>query len=431
MRPGGRRTSLQPNKPLTGRLLLTVFLAALGARAAWGVFQFSRASDPCALEFPDEADYWSLAGSLGRGEGLVGEHGFAALRMPLFPSALSLFAAWPRGVVIAKVAQWPVGALAAVLVALLGAKIGGRPVGLLAGLLVAFDPFLIFFSSLLLTETWFIATLCGLWLVGWDLQRPDKPAGVTPTGRIPWAWLGVAFLSSLCIYLRESSMGLCVLWTGLLVLRRKFDRPAIYGACLIWLVVLITLLPWALRNARVTGHMCWLTHRGGISLYDGVGPYATGASDLGNIKQMEAVRGLDEVAWNRYFLNEALKSVRSDPGRIARLAVVKIGRTWNPLPNVGTYQSRFVRLVSAWWTIPVYAFALVGVIRLRRERGQVVALLLPAAYVFLLHAVFVGSVRYRMVAMPMLEILAAIGIAAIVKRRTGRPGRESAPRQGP
>ena len=421
---GGTSTFPRSNKRLTGRLLLVVFVAALGVRVGWGVLQLARASDPLALEFPDEVDYWSLAESLARGDGLVGEHGFRALRMPLFPWLLSVFASSDSGVVYAKAAQWPIGALAAVFVALLGARIGGRPIGLLAGLLVAFDPFLIFFSSLLLTETLFITALSGLWLAGWDRPRGDKPFGYP-------RWLLLGLLCSLCIYLRESSVGLCVVWTALVIARRKMNRRTLVGGGLAIVVMFVALLPWALRNAHLTGRMCWLTNRGGISLYDGVGPQATGASDLGRIKQMPAVRDLDEVAWNGYFLDRALKSIKADPARIARLAVVKIGRTWNPLPNVDTYQSDFVRLISASWTVPVYVLAIVGVARLRRDAASVVGLMLPAVVVLVLHAIFVGSVRYRLAAMPMLEILAAIGTTALVTRRRASPGRESGRRPVP
>ena len=37
----------------------------------------------------------------------------------------------------------------------------------LAGLMLAFDPFMVFFSSLLLTETLFVAVVVLLWGVGW------------------------------------------------------------------------------------------------------------------------------------------------------------------------------------------------------------------------------------------------------------------------
>ena len=402
-----------PGFLLNARQLILIFAIALAARAGWGVVHFSRTADPTTLEFPDEMDYWTLAGSLARGEGLVGEHGFRALRMPLYPGFLSLFARFDRGVVMAKIAQWPIGALAAVLIAMLGARVGGRAVGLLAGLFVACDPFLVFFSSLLLMETAFITVLCGLWLAGWGLLDRTAPASAV-------RWLPIALLAALCVYVRESSLVLVTVWTAFLVIRRRFERSAVTGGVLVLVVVVVSLLPWAVRNERVTDHFCWLTHRGGISLYDGVGPQATGAGNLGAIKMTEAVRDLDEAAWNRYFWDKSLESIRSDPLRILGLAGVKMARMWNPVPNVDTYQSGFIRFISAAWMLPLYALAVFGAVRLyRRNRGAVVALLLPAVCLLALHAVFVGSVRYRLGAMPMVEVLAAFGCVALLTRRRG------------
>jgi hypothetical protein len=100
-----------------------------------------------------------------------------------------------------------------------------------------------------------------------------------------------------------------------------------------------------------------------------------------------------------------------------RLSLVKITRTWNPVPNVEQYQSAAVRLVSAAWTIPVYALAAIGLVFLvRRDRWLAVAMVAPAIVILLMHAVFVGSVRYRLPAMPFLEILTAYGSIALIDR---------------
>ena len=206
----------------------------------------------------------------------------------------------------------------------------GRRAAWLAGLAVAGDPFLVFFSSLLLTETLFVGALIWLWGLMWWRLRSAEPGG--------WrSWLTIGGLAALCIYVRESSAGLMVLMLAVAALMKVVRRPPA-GPVAGWLmrlggagaVVVLALLPWAARNASVTGDWCWLTHRGGISLYDGVGPQAQGDSNLGDIKQMPAVAGLDEVAWNRFFLDESWRAIREDPARIARLAVVKWQRLWNP-----------------------------------------------------------------------------------------------------
>ena len=129
------------------RTVLIVFAVALVLRAGWGLYRMNTAG-AAALEFPDEEQYWLMAGSLHDGAGLVDELGFRAGRMPLYPALLSIAAGSPAGIGVVRVAQWFVGALGAVFALMLGTRIGGRTVGILAGLMFAADPFLIFFSFL-------------------------------------------------------------------------------------------------------------------------------------------------------------------------------------------------------------------------------------------------------------------------------------------
>jgi len=394
-----------------------VFLVALAARAGFGLVRLVRAEDRAALGFPDELQYWAMAESLRAGHGLVDELGFRATRMPVYPGLLSLLAGTRDGVVWAKAAQWLIGATVAALAAGMASVLLGRRVAWIAGLLVAMDPFLVAVSSLLLTETLFLVVLVALWCIAARMMRTDAPSPNTP-----WVMLGA--VGALCVYVRESTVGLVLFLLGFLLIDRRFDRRSVIGAALAGLVMVAALVPWAARNQRVTGHWIWLTTRSGISLYDGVHPQASGASDLGDLKQMPAVAGLNEAEWNRYFLRESLAAIKAEPGRVVRLGLTKLGRMWNPVPNAETYRSKLVRLVSAAWTLPTFAFALAGMIvlpKLYGGRGMRIALflLLPALYFSALHSLFVGSVRYRLGAVPMIGTLAAAAIANLVDRKRG------------
>ncbi len=394
--------------------LLIVFLVALVARSGWGIYRFSRVEDPAAVEFDDERQYWMMAASLRAGDGLQDELGFRATRMPLYPGVLSAFTEHPRGVMAARALQWLIGAVGAVFAAMVAMTLFDLHVGFLAGFLVALDPFLIFFSSLLLTETAYVTFLLLLW---WLVGALLRTRGCTSH----WSWIAVGAAASLCVYQRESCLGLSLVAIGWIVICRRFERRTLAGAAVAVGVVVLTLIPWALRNERTIGEWCWLTTRAGISLYDGVGSQASGASDLADVKQMPEVRELSEVEWNRYFLDQSWAAIRNSPARIGRLAVTKLSRTWNPFPNVESYQSRMTRAVSVLWIVPVYLLAAAGaglVATSQEDRclRTVVFLLLPALYLSAVHCFFVGSVRYRLGAMPMLEILAAVTIVAVLNR---------------
>ncbi len=401
-------------EPLGVRWVLLIAMIALGARVGWGLLRFYRGGDAVLLEFPDEQQYWLMAQSLWLGDGLMDELGFRATRMPLYPGILSVFTGIRHGIYIATALHWLLGAAAAVLTAGVARAMFGRRVAVVAGLLVAFDPFLVFFSSLLLTETLFITLMLALWLAVWPAFRDcDRTIGTR-------RWVLIGLIAAASVYARESGLGLVGAMLAVLVIWRR-DRHAVMGSAIVAFLVFASLLPWAVRNQQTIGQLSFLTQRGGISLYDGVGPQATGRSDLGNIKQMPEVRGLGEVEWNTFFLDASFDAIRRDPVRIIRLAGTKLMRMWNPVPNVETYQSPWVRAVAACWSIPTFLAALIGIgvcaaSRTARSRGALLLLLLPTVYLCLLHSLFVGSIRYRLSAIPLLHVLAGVAVIALWDR---------------
>lgn len=396
-------------------MLVVVFLVALVTRAGWGTYRLQSSRDASALEFPDEQQYWRMASSLRNGQGLRDEFDFRATRMPLYPASLALAGEGPRGVVVAKMTQWIIGAAAAALTAGLAAAVLSPGAGWLAGLIVAFDPFLIFFSSLLLTETSATTALVGLWWASWPVIASSGSAFSTRRS------IGLGLLSAVSIYLRESTVGLVMLLLAVLFWHHRRNRSAVLRGVLMLLVLAASLAPWAIRNRLVTGHWVLLTTRGGVSLYDGVRPDADGGSNLVGIQDAPELTSLNELAWNRHFLRASGEAIRSDPGRVLHLAWLKVQRLWNPFPNVGSYQSPAFRAIAATWMIPCYVLAVAGTLflsRIRRGDGVRVVLfmLLPALYLTVIHCLFVGSVRYRVPATPMLAVLAAGALAAGASR---------------
>ncbi len=303
-----------------------------------------------------------------------------------------------NGLAVARFAQWVIGGLAAVAVYFLASRICRWPV--VAALIVAADPTLVGSSSLLLTETPFVTCIALLWLVVWPLLKLEGDS-------LP-RWLSAGAVAALCVHIRESSI-LFIAALVLLVLLVRRDRRAVGGTAMVVLIVFLSLLPWAYRNSKVMGQWCWLTSRGGISLYDGVRPGATGASDLAEVKNSPEVEELSESKWNEYFRQASYQAIADDPWRIAQLAVTKLARTWSPVLHAAEYQSRFVRAVFLVWYIPLYIMATIGLWSIRRKYTTWIALLIPVICICCLHSIFVGSVRYRLGALPTLAVLAVLG----------------------
>ncbi len=411
---------------LGARWVLLIAIVALMVRVGWGLLRFTRGGDAVLLEFPDEQQYWLMAQSLWLGDGLVDELGFHATRMPLFPGILSIFTGIRHGIYMATALHWILGAAAAVLTACAAGAMFGRRVAIVTGLFIAFDPFLVFTSSLLLTETLYITLMAALWWVVWPVFR-DRPKPVHV-----WRWMWIGLLASASVYARESGLGLVAVLLAVGVIWRR-DRHALVGSLIVTGMVFTSLLPWAIRNQHTIGHLSFLTQRGGISLYDGVGPQATGLSDLGNIKQMPEVRGLDEVEWNSYFLKASFDAIRRDPVRIVKLAGTKLARMWNPAPNVESYRSPLARTVAACWSVPTFLAAIIGAgvcatSHRSSSHAALLLLLLPTVYLCLLHSVFVGSIRYRLSAIPWLHVLAAVAVCTLLRRWFSRHHSEELPR---
>lgn len=390
-----------------------VFWLALALRIAWIGWRWVQVG--AQLEFPDEQIHWQLASNLVHHGSLVTDDGRFVARMPLYPLLLVPFATLAdSGVLAARLFQALLGAFTAWLCArLASAAFPSR--GWIAGLLAAGDPFSIFFSNLLLTETAFMPIAVGLTACAWRLA-------IEPDGRQLGLVSLVGVLSSASIFIRPAALPWVVSVWGVLLLMDRFRFRTLARVGLFVVVLCVALIPWGLRNRAVVGGFAWLSANGGVTLYDAQGPQADGSSNQAFLHKLPELAGLGEIELDRRLERMALDQMRHDPGRIAQLALVKLGRTWNPLPNVVEYRAGSSALVGATFTTVVLAAAILGVIRVLTTRLKSAAVsrwlllvALPVLTFSLLHCIYVGSVRYRVPLMPFIEML---GMTAVVPRLT-------------
>lgn len=401
------------NRRSTTRWLVLLFVVAAGLRVGWVAVRYGPDDRAARTQFPDEDAYVLSARSLAAGGGLIDEFGYRATYMPGYPAFLAMFQRLPNPLLSARLVQALLAALVApatFLLARMFLSACGESASTFraaaAGLLVAFDPFLLFFSGLLLTEVLFATVLVS----AWALVLPLASDRASP-GRSLLA--GVLLLIG--VLLRPAASFLVPVLVLFLVLSRR-DRRSAISAAIIAATVAAGLLPWAWRNHQVVGRWAWLTTRGGISLYDGLQPGAAGGSDLAHTKIMPQTTGLSETQWDDYFREQALAAARSSPGRVLALAGRKFLRTWSPLPHAEGYRGGVTAFAAALWTGLILAAAVVGWWTHRRCVAIWVLLLLPVFVTTAVHMVFVGSVRYRVPVMPMLAVLAGAGIARIWMR---------------
>jgi hypothetical protein len=444
-------------------LLPVLCLAALVLRLAWGL---SRPADDAAIDpLPDQRGYLEAGRNLLSGAGLwyvderFGQRVYA-VRTPGYPALVALCGGSVRAV---RVVQSIVDASTALAIYLLTRRLlrgrardpgtaaaGDTPARdpngarrscgdvapLVACVLVAFNPFLVYFSALLLTETLYTAMLA--WAMVLLLARRGWPWGV--------------LLLALGIHVRPAGIGLplalgvAAAWVRLAGDRQPGERPArpaagrrvvvvvartLAAGALAAALTVAVLLPWAWRNERVLGRWVWSTSNDGITAYDGFHAGATGASDQSFVGTMPRLARMGELERSDFLAAEARRFARENPGRVAELAVAKVARTWSPVPLSAEFGRPLYLAVAALYAVPFDLLVIAGLAAGRLPRRVKLFLLLPALYFTAVHAVSVGSLRYRVPAEPPLAVLAAAGAVRLMGTVRATKTEGDAPRGAP
>jgi 4-amino-4-deoxy-L-arabinose transferase-like glycosyltransferase len=402
--------------------------------------------------FGDSASYWALARAVARGEPY--QYGQARVfRTPGYPVLLApvlLVAGGEPSVMWARAESALLGTLSVAAVWWLGRMLFDARAGLIAASIAAVYPGAIAMGVLVLSEAAFCPLMVLhliLWTAAWNAASAGRTAMLS----------GAAGLVAGAATLVRPSWLLFVpfaMIVGLVGGRHRRRHLGVGAAMLAALVA--AMIPWWVRNARVTGRFVPTTLQVGASLYDGLNREATGASNMTPVDQAAAqfteadrapsarpsevqspetrspqsqgtdtrsmgTRGAQsqstfEYRLDRHLRAEALAWARSHPGRVARLAIVKLGRLWNFWPNEAAFSAWAIRLAMLATYVPVMVLAVIGAARAIHRGWPYVLCWLPAVYFTLLHVVFVSSIRYRQPAMLALMVLAA---GAIVARRGG------------
>jgi len=413
--------------------LIALLLAALALRLGWC---FSRAVDEAAMarSLPDQYEYLQAGRSWLKGLGFSFfdrrfEQRVYAFRTPGYPLFVAACAGNVRAI---QVGQCIIDASTVLAVFMLARRWVDQRASLLAAAVVAANPFLVFFCSLVLSETLFVALLIwGMALLARSkffrpfraLDAPDElPHGLRPgllsfaASRISSGWfmLGASLLA-LSVLVRPSAMLLPIVMTGgAIAANGGTIRRMAFGAVAAAGVTVIVLLPWALRNRTVLHEWVWTSTNTGFTLYDGFNPAADGSSDQSFVKAMPELGTMSEIGRSKFLSQRALTWLRQNPAEGLMLAATKLQRMWSPIPLSDEYGGRRLYVLAAGaYAVPLFVLAIAGLLTRKLSATAKVFLLLPAIYFSVSHALSVGSLRYRIPAEPPLAILAA----AVVSRR--------------
>jgi len=387
-------------------------------------------ADPLCL-FPDTRIYWELARKIRAGAPYEyvewADIPHFALRTPGYPLLMAacqaLFGERPLAVrlvqaVLGTVGVYLVYRLTLQIVApseLADSAAMATPrrwtIPLIAAALAALNPYYAFMSAILLSEAVFVPLmLAALWgqAVLWDEPRQSNQVAGWKAFLVA---LGSGAAAGAAILVRPSWALFVPAMLMIRIIANLRDHRGLVASARDALICVVAVAgvmsPWWARNALIYGKFVPTALWMGASLYDGLNPKATGASDMTFVGDPE-IWPLDEQDQDAELTRRAIAFARAEPRRVISLAVIKLGRYWTPWPNADVLRNPVAVVAGTIVELPILGLILVGAWDRRRVLRAWVLLAGPLLYFCALHLVFASSMRYRIPG----EI-PALGLAAI------------------
>lgn len=397
-------------------LLMVILLISLGVRVA-AAFVADRHAKSEGRQFLIEGDangYWELASKMARGD----EYSIyvpprRVLRTPGFPLLLAgSIRVFGDSVLAASLVTAAIGTFCCALTAVLARKLTDETTALWAAAIVAVSPLQIGSNIQILSETWF-----SFWLLLSLITMASVL--VQQQHRLPAT--ASAFVSGIVTGMTVLVRPGWILWPWfcapiIVVFGRFTFRRKLVLCGLVFLGCYAALFPWGWRNHTITGHWIFTSLWSGPSLYDGLHPGATGASDMTFVDSETVYSTMSEYDANEHYKKRAFQYALQNPRRAIELGLLKAGRYLSPTLNAAGFSGGPFSLVCLLWYLLFWTLVGVGCYELR-NRPLVLALLgMPFVQFLLVHMVFVGSIRYRLPVEFPLTIIATRGLVWLMHR---------------
>ncbi|WP_254509706.1 ArnT family glycosyltransferase [Anatilimnocola floriformis] len=405
-------------------LLIAVLALALGVRIGAAFWWQARVPVGQRFGFPDSESYWQLGQKIAASQPYeFGPSRYRIFRTPGYPLLLSVVfvcGGQDAPVMAGRFLSTILGTVTCGLTAALGWRLFGERVGLLSALAVAIYPEAIAQSVFVLSEAPFTPLML-LQLIGWIAAWQSSSLRAS----IIWAIIAGA-CAGLATLMRPSWL-LFLPFAGVIALTidsQRLKQLQIIG--LMFASLCVTMSPWWIYTWSIAGRFVPTSLQVGASLYDGLSPIATGASDMRYVAEFEAQQRktdaektppagqLFEDRLDETMKQASLKWARENPQRVVELAVIKFVRIWSPWPNAAEFRSNKLRLMLLVSFVPAMILMAIGTYRSRQHGWIILLLWLPAVYFTLLHMIFVSSIRYRQPALIPLLVLAAVAAAWLI-----------------
>ncbi len=351
--------------------------------------------------------------------------------------------------------------LSIILLASIGDRLFRRPaVGVLAGLAFACYPYLVFQGLAVNDTALFILQLYAfLWLALRLEERAHTDRGWVALVCLAGAVLGLGTLTRPVLLIVGAGIAL---W----ILHRHPRRGTVLRLAVVALAAALPLGAWALRNEIALGHPVLVATNGGSNFWQGNNaetvPTLRAGYDVQWISPgpLAGLDSRDPMAGHR-FVAAALSFLRDHPGRIPGLLWTKLLTQWsldisprrNPTsgpdtpagdgPDLGGI---VVERAVAAYSEPLFervgrtvhrttwgaalVLACIGFVAARHARLELAPIWIVEAAMTLFYVAFHPSTRYRVPGDPLLFLVSAFGLLAVIETIKRRAMRGAGPSGG-
>jgi 4-amino-4-deoxy-L-arabinose transferase-like glycosyltransferase len=408
---GGSTTSIRA--ALFDRQAMWVFVLALVLRLAWVIsVQISHPGDAPYLQ-GDAIEYTGVAHSLlsGKGWWSPDRGGIPYPHGPLFPLFVAAILAAGGSLFTVTIVQAFVGALTCWGMVRVGRRLTSPRAAVAAGFLTAIYPYFLHYTSLVLTETLGVFFGLAIFITLLDFSREPRPRTAVASGIV----LGIATLNHPETYVAPA---LLPLWVFAF---HRYRRVALLLLVPLLVCFGLTLLPWHAYHALRYGKNVFLPPALGAGGILGQGAFEARGRILRdpnyykqdlpelNEKGIALEKEHGKAGGVAIALGEVARDFAEHPVRYGKFVVLKFWRMWGLAPEAGAYHRPLIDIPVGALNALLYLACLAG-LRLYRRRGEA-ALAVTIILVYTLpHLLFFAQPRYRLPAMPVVILFAAVGM---------------------
>ena len=405
---------------MTRRTLVAAFLIGLAIRVGllWG-------TGGLGPKVVDEQQYTRIAENVAAGNGF----GWAAdqptsIRPPLYPGLLA--ATWTffgtTSFQAIRAIQILLSLATAALVFVLGRAAWNERVGAAGAAMCWLYPSLIFYDSLILTETLFTLLLVAFVAATVTLVRTPRALAAVACG----ATLGLAALTRSVLWPLP-----IILCPGLLLLMEGTFIRRVALAALVFIAYGAVIAPWAIRNTRLQGTVTIVDTMSGMNLRMGNYEYTpddrmwdavslTGEKNwVHGITSDLGTGAITEGQKDKWAQRKAIEYMKAHPLETLRRSLIKFADFWGLEREFMAGVQQGMYSPPAWFSLLasvaiLLAYALVAIagaagmwIAAPRDKRMHLILLLPVVVLVGAHAIAFGHSRYHLPLIPILGLYAA------------------------